>query len=222
MSETTSETGSLITSGAADGVKSEADGKVVDTNVDDKGAAAAADAAKTEAAKAEEAKAAAANIEAAAAKLELKLPKGVDAKDPSIAEFKKTAAELGLDAPKAQRLFDMQQARAAAAEKARDEAGTAWLANQRKEWRASVQADPNFTKNNAAVQRVVAKYPPPPELTKFLNDGSGDHPEIFKYLARIGADLAEDITTVTKAGAPARAASADLQKMFDKSPELFA
>ncbi len=188
------------------------------------------DASKAEAAKAEEAKAAQA-IEAAAAKLELKLPDGVDPKDPSLAPLKKLFAETGLDTPKAQKLYDAHQAGIKQAlethAKAQEKAGEEWVANQRAQWRKDLRADKdfggaNFEKSAAAVNRAWAKYGDTPGLKEHLSRGSIDEPSINRLLKRIGDDLAEDSTTVTKSGPAARSDKADLQKMFDKSPELFA
>lgn len=180
-----------------------------------------------------DAKAEAEKLEKAAAALELKLPKDLDAKHPSVAAFKKLAAENGLDAPKAQKLFDAHRAELATATKAAvDQAskdGTAWLETQRKEWRGAIEKDAEYggakyAATKAEISRVFNKYgKTDPELVAFLNDGAGDHPALVKFLARIGRDMAEDNTalkTKLKNGA-ATSADADLRSMFPNSKELF-
>jgi hypothetical protein len=155
-------------------------------------------------------KAEAAKLEAAVAKLELKLPEGLDAKHPTVAAFKKLAAEHGLDSAKAQKFFDAHRAELAATEKsvreASEKSGAEWLANQRKEWRGALQKDAEYggakwAETKAAVSRAFNKYgASDPELKAFLDDGAGDHPAVVKLLARIGKDLAEDKAATTSKG----------------------
>lgn len=208
-------------------VKGEGEAKGEAKGEGDKKAAPADEAAKATAAKAEQEK-----LEKAAAALELKLPKGLDGKDPSVAAFKKLAAESGLDSTKAQKLFDAHHAGLAEAEKkwgeARDKGGAEWLANTRKEWRAALQNDvefggSKFSATKASISRVYNKYgASDPELKKFLNDGAGDNPALGKFLARIGRDMAEDTAaSKSKATVAKPSADAEFQKLFDKSPELF-
>lgn len=200
--------------------------KAAETKVDDKVAAGTAES------KAAEAKVAQEKLDKAISGLELKLPEGLDAKHASIAAFKKLAAEHGLDSAKAQKFFDAHRAditaQLADAEKARDEGGREALASMRKEWRASLEKDAEFggakfKETRAAVSRVFNKYgATDAELKSFLNDGAGDHPALVKFLARIGRDMAEDTSaTKTRGNGATPSPHADLQKFFDKSPELF-
>lgn len=173
-------------------------------------------------------------LEKAVAALALKLPEGVDAKHPSVVAFKRLAAEHGLDTLKAQKLYDAHRAdltsQLAEADKAREKGGAEWLANQRKTWRDSLQKDAEYggakwSETKAAVSRAFNKYgAADPDLKAFLNDGAGDHPALVKFLARIGRDMAEDNTalkTKPAANGASSTATAELQKFFDKSPELF-
>lgn len=141
--------------------------------------------------------------------------------DATLGEFRKLAKDAGLKAGQAQKLVEFDLQRQAAAEKASSEHFT----KQRQEWRASLKTDPEFgganeTKSIANVARAITKYGTP-SLRKFLDAGAGDHPEIVKLFARLGADLAEDPGVKAPARNTAASEDGELRKMFDKSPELF-
>lgn len=159
--------------------------------VDDKAAAAVAE------------KAAAEKLTADIAKLELKLPNGVDAKDLTVAEFKKLAAQSGLDSAKAQSLYDFGQKTIGAAQKAVVDGQAAQMKTAREGWVSSLKADKdfggsNFEANVALGRRAVAYGGD--ELKAFLNEtGAGDHPAVVKFLAKVGKALGED-TVATQHG----------------------
>jgi hypothetical protein len=156
-----------------------------------------------------------------------KLGEGQKLDDASLAEFRELAKKGGFKSGQAQALVEFDMKRQAAAERSRDEAGAKWLANERKTWRESLKTDPdfggaNYDKNLRSVQRAMAKFGESESFKKWQEAGAGDHPEFVKLFARIGATLAED--PGVKSGGKATngaSASGDLQKFFDKSPELF-
>lgn len=208
------------------------DAKVEKPVVDAKAAEAAkvAGEAKANADKAAAEKAEAEKLDKAAAALALKLPEGVDAKDPTVAEFKKLAAKAGLDSAKAQGLYDLHAKALSAAQKAGTDASVAEIATTRKEWVSQLKADKEyggakFPETQALLKKVMTRYAPDAETLEFLNSGPGDHPGLVKLIARIGRDLAEDtVAKSTTAGKPNGAASAEerLRKAYPNSPELFA
>lgn len=165
------------------------DGKTTETKPD-----AAAESAKVAAA--------AAKLEADVAKLELKLPDGVDAKDASLGEFKKAAAEFGLDTVKAQRMFDLHHKTLSAAVTAREKSGAEARATKLDQtvagWKESLKTDKDFggaklPETHADVARVMKKYGDDKELRQMLDEtGWGDHPGLVKLIARIGRDMRED------------------------------
>lgn len=160
------------------------------------------DAGKTEGDKAGEK----AKADAAKADLDLKLPEGWDSKDPLLGSFKATAKELGLDSPKAQKLFDLY----AGAQKAANEKAAADLDAQFKGWKDAAKGDKEFGGKEfdgslKAARKALASYGTP-ELAKFLDEtGLGDHPELIRAFVRVGKAMAEDSVAGTKA-APANGA----------------
>lgn len=242
MSETVVDTaavepeGSLLATAAAEGAK--ADEKPADETkpvvkagekpppvVDAKAAEAKAATDKAAAEKLETEK-----LDKAVAALELKLPEGLDPKDPTVAEFKKLAAKAGLDSPKAQGLYDLHAKALSAAQKAGGEAAIAEVATTRKGWVTELKADKEFggakfPETQAALKKVMARYAPDADTVEFLNSGPGDHPGLVKLFARIGRDLGEDSVATTAGAAAAKGKPSREQQLRDaypNSPELFA
>lgn len=142
--------------------------------------------------------------EAAPAALELKVPEGFT--DTAAVEgIKALAGELGLDSPKAQLVLEKfagwAQAQAQAAEES--------FAKQDAEWAAALKADPELGGQKwAAAQkdigRAVAHFKAQPVMKLLHAAGLGNHPELVRFVARIGQSLREDTVAGTSA-APAPA-----------------
>lgn len=171
-----------------------------------------------------EQKAAAAALEAPVdEKWAPKLGEGHKLDDTTLGEFRGFAKERKLNAGLAQSLVEFDLKRQERFVKELE----ASVASDRKAMRESLKTDKDFggakyDESMRHVQRAVAKYGDP-ELAKFLDAGAGDNPALVKAWARIGKDLAEDkVAPVTTKTAPPSGEKAELQKLFDKSPELFA
>jgi hypothetical protein len=121
------------------------------------------------------------------------VPEGVVA-DPEItAEFTTLAKELGLPADKAQQVYDLglklSQKTAANYQET--------ITKTQAEWRSLSEADKEFggdrlKESQAIAKRAVEVYP---EISEFLAESKlGDHPEVFRWMYRVGRVLGEDRT----------------------------
>lgn len=178
----------------ADAAKVAADAKAAESKAaaDAKTAtdAKAAEAAKAEEAKKAEAKAAADKAEAAKP-LTLKLPDGIKLED--LGALEPLAKELGLDSPKTQKVVE----HFLALDKARSEKESAGINALHAEWKAALKADPTyggdkFEGSKKAARKLLTKYGDK-ELTDLLESNPiGDHPALFRLIAKLGHAMAED------------------------------
>lgn len=129
-----------------------------------------------------------------------KLPEGREADPVLMGEFSSVAKELGLTQDAGQKLIDLYE-KAVGAQQA------AWDAQAAK-WPEQVKADPdlggaNFDKTKAEVSRVMAKFGTV-ELRQYLTDTKlGDHPELVRFVAKIGRAMGEDqVGNTSGQGAP--------------------
>jgi colicin import membrane protein len=132
-----------------------------------------------------------ADAKAAAAKFEVKLPEGIKLED--LGALEPLAKEVGLDSAKAQKVVDHFlklnadiQAKQVAAQDA-----------VHAEWKKALKSDKDFggaafDASRANALKAVSKYGDA-ELNTFLSSNAvGDHPGLFRMLARIGKAMAED------------------------------
>lgn len=139
----------------------------------------------------------------AQAEIELTLPEGFQADEKLLGEFKGLAKELGLKVDGGQKLVELYaKAQSAALEKGRTD-----LEATQKKWADALKSDKevggqSFDPSVHAARKAMAKYATP-ELTQFLEQtGLGNHPELFKFVARIGKAMSEDsVAGVTSNGA---------------------
>lgn len=115
----------------------------------------------------------------AAAPLELEAPQGFDAKAPTFVEFRQIAGELGLDAPKANRLLELHAKALQADWEKRIDA-----------WETATRSDQEIggERLEGAIKdaRAAMASHGTPELQKLLHEmGLGSHPEIIRLLARV-------------------------------------
>lgn len=142
----------------------------------------------------------------APAELEVKLPEGFAPDEKLLGEFKGIAKDLGLKGEGAQKLVDVW----AKAQQLGIDAQHAAAEKRHQEWSAALKADKEFggahlEANIQQAQRIVAKYGDA-ELKKMLNEtGIGDHPALFRFVARIAKADAED----TIAGAAGKGVQKD-------------
>lgn len=121
------------------------------------------------------------------------LPEGMEADAQGMEEFGALAKELDLSQENAQKLIDLQ---AALVQRASDDAWQVW-ADTQNEWAKEVRADKEFGGTNidaskAAAKAFVLKYGGKEALQALQMTGAGNHPHVFKALARAGKELAED------------------------------
>lgn len=154
----------------------------------------------------------------AGAKLELKFPETLKLNEAETKAFAELAgAKLGLDSPKAQALVDWYAERTAAQEKAGLEAAQAEL----KGWNEAITADKELggaqleaTKKHAT---AALKAYATPELRALLSEtGLGSHPEVVRFVTKVGKALADDSVAGGAGGsAPdANSEAAFLEKLF--------
>lgn len=139
-------------------------------------------------------KTAAETAKAAAAGIELKLPEGFKADEAQLGDFKKLAKDIGLDSPRAQKLFDWETQRQATAAKAEQTA----IDQLQKKWLDEVKADKdlggaNFPKTKVEIAKALTRMDPKGEFHKLLKDaGLDSHPAAVRFVAGWGAALGED------------------------------
>lgn len=145
--------------------------------------------------------------------IELKLPDGFVADEAAVKAFKASAADLGLDSGKAQKLFDqyvgLEVSRAKAAE-------AAFIAQDSK-WAAEIAADPEIggPKQKESVmhaRRALKAFGGAAVSQLLAQAGLGNHPTLVRAFVKMGKALAEDSVSGTSspAGAPAAPSLVDL------------
>lgn len=128
-------------------------------------------------------------------KYEFKLPDGVTLDEGRAAEFSTVAKGLGLSQEQAQKLVDLDVKRA------QDQANA--HAETVKGWANELKADKeyggdNLTATLASCKQVMDKFASP-ALREYMDaTGLGNHPELVRFVARIGKGLSED--TFVKGG----------------------
>lgn len=131
------------------------------------------------------------------------LPEGLEADKESLDAFKNAAKELKLTQEQAQKFVDMQTSLTQKAAKAQTEA---WQ-NMRKEWADAAKGDKEvggeaFKGNIAVAKRALDKYATKEFREAIEATGMGDHPELIRFLYRVGKTLKED-QIITKGNEPA-------------------
>lgn len=157
--------------------------------------------------------------EATKAALELKAPPGWK-DETATAQWKKAAEELGLDAGKAQPLFDLFTSRETAEADA--------LAKAQAEWLQTAKADKeiggaSFEANTLLAKKAMVKFGGESLQAWLQETGLGNHPELIRAFVRIGKAMAEDsiggIGGATNGAANSEMAK--LRKLYPNSPEMF-
>lgn len=155
--------------------------------------------------------------------IELKPIEGLAIDDKTLASFKDKAKELGLDSSKAQGLLEFYATTQKAALDAQANAAGQIIDG----WTKTLQTDKEFggaklQATTAAAERAMQRFGSP-ELKKWFDEtGVGQHPELVKTMARVGAAIKED--SVAGTAQPATGAedpAARLKRKYDKSPQLF-
>lgn len=132
-------------------------------------------------------------------KYDLKMPEGVEVDTSLLDQFSPKFKELGLTTKQAQALADQF----IAARQAQVEAQQANWAKMTSDWASQAQKDPEMggprwdeTVSNAT--KVVGRFGND-GLKQFLNDtGAGNHPEVIRFMAKVGAMIGEDNPAITE------------------------
>lgn len=151
--------------------------------------------------------------------LELKVPDGWK-DEAATAQFKKAAEELGLDAGKAQPLFDLFVSR----EKAEADA----LAQAQSEWLTAAKADKEiggaaFEANSLLAKKAMVRFGGE-SLQKWLQEtGLGNHLELVRAFVRIGKAMSEDSIAGTGGGLKTASNDPDtfIKSLYPNSPSMW-
>jgi hypothetical protein len=118
------------------------------------------------------------------------LPDGMETNAETLESFKTVAKDADLSQDKAQELVTLGTKLVQDTLAQQQE----FWANQRKEWRDSLEKDPEHEHNLTRAKRVLTKFGSP-ELSKFLSDsGFGDNADLFKMFVAIDKAMGEDQT----------------------------
>ena len=144
--------------------------------------------------------AAAAKAKGVPEKYELKLPEGVTLDAEITTAFEAKAKALGLTQKDAQELYDL-----GAQVTAKNMASmTAQVSQTQASWLAAAQADKEFGGESLVANMAVAKKAlsfATPEFKTMLNESKlGNHPEIIRFMYRIGKAMSEDGYVASSAG----------------------
>lgn len=159
----------------------------------------------------------------------LKPPEGLEAGD-ALAKFETLAKEAGLKPEAAQAAVELWAAEAKASQAKATAAQAAQLDQLHASWTTALKADrevggAEFDANTQVARRAMAKFATP-ELRGFLEEtGLGNHPELVRFMFRVGKALSEDSVAGTAGGNAARSdargpGGIDWKSVFNNSPEL--
>jgi hypothetical protein len=127
-------------------------------------------------------------------KYELKLPDGSPLDQSSISKISDAAKARGLSNEEAQNELNRESASAASYHSMLQ----AKVIENKAKWVSEVQSDPEiggskFDASVANAQRALNKYANPAFVQELNRTGMGDHPELVRTFARIGALLKDDV-----------------------------
>lgn len=117
---------------------------------------------------------------------DFKMPEGVEMDKNAAEQFKAIAAELKMPAESAQKVVDLYAKLQGEATKA--------FSDQVQAWGDEVKADKELgsTENLAAARKAVDDFGTP-EFKSLLNStGLGNHPEVVRFMSKIGKQISED------------------------------
>lgn len=144
------------------------------------------------------------------------MPEGLNVDAKALEGFKALAKESGLDAPKAQKMFDayvaQHQAGVAAAE-------AAW-AKQQADWKAQLEGDADFGGKALAVnvdyaRKAIGRFGGEALAKELDGLGLGNHPVLVKAFAAIGKAMADDSVAGSTPGAkPVNSEEALLRALY--------
>jgi hypothetical protein len=138
---------------------------------------------------------------------EFTLAEGVALDETTLGEFKDVAKEMDLSQEKAQRFVDLatqmsQRWSQTIMDKAEQAGGVFVPVYSREEWLNAAKSDKEFggddlAPNLATAKRALDTYGTPEIKTFFDRSGLGNHPEMIRFMLRVGKTVSE--TSVVKA-----------------------
>ena len=139
------------------------------------------------------------------AELEVKIPENAQIDTAVFENFKTIAKEVGLTSAQAQKLIDFQ---VGLNQKFSDGLESTWK-QTRTEWVQSVKTDKEYGGSNLDASLQLAKKAvksfATPEFRNMLNEfGIGDHPEMVRFMVRVGKAISEDKVSGTAVPNPAK------------------
>lgn len=139
---------------------------------------------------------------AAPEKYDLKMPEGVSPDTKILEGFEPLAREMGLSNENAQKLVDLYAKHVDGLQQAQ----TAALDAQRKEWVAEIQKDPKYGETLSMAKRGLSAVATPEAAKLIVGTWLGDHPAIIQTFAKVGRMLSEHtIHTGTETTKPDKA-----------------
>ena len=122
------------------------------------------------------------------------LPEGVTLNEALLAEASPLFKELGLNQEQAQKLVDFQAKQVQAGSKSQVDAFNQLM----NDWQTKSKNDKEFGgdkfKENVAVARSAISKFGTPELKQLLEEhGVGNHPEVIRFMVKVGKLTAEDV-----------------------------
>lgn len=128
------------------------------------------------------------------------LPEGMQLDEALLSEATPLFKELGLTQEQAQKLVDFQAKQIQAGSQSQIDAfnqvKNQWLDDTKND--KEIGGD-KFDENVKVAQLAVSKYGTP-ELKQMLEDhGIGNHPEVVRFMVKVGREMAEDVPDESKA-----------------------
>jgi hypothetical protein len=142
------------------------------------------------------------------------MPEGMELNSTLLDQAVPIFKELGLTKEQSQKLVDFHAQQIQNGIKSQAES----FDQLKQDWRAQTENDPELggdkLTENVATARVALDKLGTPELTKLLDDfGMGNHPEMIRFMARVGKFMKED--------SPGNTGNAVLQNKKDRTSILY-
>ena len=147
---------------------------------------------------------------------EFQAPEGMELDQQMLEQFKPLAKELGLSQEAAQKFVDMYAERMQGFQQERENA----IAQQQQQWADQAKQDEEiggeqFDQNVETARKAIDTFGSD-DLKGFLDEtGLGNHPEMIRFAARVGAKISEDTLIPGGQGGGQSKSAADV--LFDNS-----
>jgi hypothetical protein len=144
------------------------------------------------------------------------MPEGTELNETALAEASPLFKELGLNQEQAQKVIDLYAKQVQAGSQTQVENFNQLMSD----WKTSSKNDgefggDKFEESVKIAQSAISKYGTP-ELKQLLEEhGVGNHPEVIRFMVRVGQTLNEDVPGVT--GAQSSEESDRVSRMYPKT-----